>query len=338
MSGPVLVTGGTGFIGRAIVERLLAEGDNVKALARSDTSAEALGELGAEPIRGDVLDPETLVAAMAGCELVYHAAGANAFCLRDPSPLFEVNVRGSENVVRAATQSGVRRIVYTSSAATLGERKGTVGFEESPHRGGFLSNYERSKFEAERAVLAPAEETRIEVVCVNPASVQGPGRASGTTQLLLDYLNGRLKVVVDSTLSLVDIADCTEGHLLASSRGKPGERYVLSGASLTVREGLELLGEIAGIERPVRTLRAPVVMGIATAVETVARVRRTDPRVCRELARTLTHGHAYDGSKAARELGLRYTPIEETLRRTIDWWAEQGLVPASGRPEANGTS
>ena len=224
------------------------------------------------------------------------------------------------------------------SAATLGERKGTVGNEESPHRGSFLSDYERSKFKAERAVLAAAEETGIEVVCVNPASVQGPGRATGSTKLLLDYLNGRLKAVVDSTLSLIDIADCTTGHLLAASKGKPGERYVLSGATLTVREGLALLGSLAGVEQPVRTLRPSLAMALATAVEAVAWLRRGSPRICRELARTITHGHAYDGSKAARELGLRYTPIEETLRRTIDWWVEQGLVPAREPANSQPTS
>ena len=232
-------------------------------------------------------------------------------------------------MVRAAAQAEVGRIVYTSSAATLGERKETIGSEQSPHRGSFLSAYERSKFEAERAVLAAAGETGVEVVCVNPASVQGPGRATGSTQLLLDYLNGRLKVVVDTTLSLIDIADCTNGHLLAASAGKPGERYVLSGATLTVREGLALLGRLSGVDRPVRSLPPRVAMTVATVVETIALVRRRPPRVCRELARTLTHGHAYDGSKAARELGLHYTPIEETLRRTIDWWVEQGLVPAA---------
>jgi dihydroflavonol-4-reductase len=333
----VVVTGGTGFVGRAIVERLLSEGKNVRALARSEASAAALAELGAEPIRGDVLDPQSLAAAMQGCALVYHAAGANAFCLRDPSPLFEVNVRGSENVVRAAAQAEVARVVYTSSAATLGERKGTVGSEQSLHRGSFLSDYERSKFEAERAVLAAADETGIELVCVNPASVQGPGRATGSTQLLLDYLNGRLKAVVDTTLSLIDIADCTTGHLLAASVGKPGERYVLSGATLTVREGLALLGCLSGVEPPVRALPPWLAMTVATVVETVARVRRRPPQICRELARTLTHGHTYDGSKAARELGLRYTPIEETLRRTIDWWVAQGLVPAP-KPREQTTS
>jgi dihydroflavonol-4-reductase len=328
MSGPVLVTGGTGFLGRAILERLLADGDRVKALARSKASALALGEFGAEPVQGDVLDLEALASAMQGCDLVYHAAGANAFCVRDPSPMFEVNVRGSRNVVRAAARAEVKRVVYTSSAATLGERKGTVGDEQSPHRGWFLSDYERSKFEAERAVLGAADETGVEVVCLNPASVQGPGRSTGSTRLLLDYLNGRLKAVVDSTLSLIDIADCTTGHLLAASRGKPGERYVLSGATLTVREGLALLGALAGVEQPVRTLPPSLAMAVATGVEAIAWIRRDTPRICRELARTLTHGHAYDGSKAANELGLRYTSIEETLRRTIDWWVDQRLVGA----------
>jgi dihydroflavonol-4-reductase len=247
--------------------------------------------------------------------------------VRDPSPMFEVNVGGSQNVVRAAAGAGVRRVVYTSSAATLGEASGTIGSEGSPHRGWFLSDYERSKFEAEQAVFATARETGLEVVSVNPASVQGPGRATGSTKLLLDYVNGRLKAVVDSQLSLVDIADCTEGHLLAGSRGTPGERYVLSGATLSVREGLALVASLVGVDRPVRTLPPAVALAVATAVEAFARARRSSPSICRELARTLVHGHAYDGSKATRTLGLRYRPIEETLRRTVDWWVEQRLVP-----------
>jgi dihydroflavonol-4-reductase len=326
-TGSVLVPGGTGFLGRAIIERLLNEGDEVKALARSDASTGELGALGTEPVRGDVLDLDALAAAMRGCDVVYHAAGANAFCARDPSPMFEVNVRGSQNVVRAAARAGVRLVVYTSSAATLGEASGTIGSEESPHRGWFLSDYERSKFEAEQAVFATARETGVEVVSVNPASVQGPGRASGSARLLLDYLNGRLKAVVDSQLSLVDIADCTEGHLLAGSRGTPGERYVLSGATLSVREGLALVASLVGVDRPLRALPPSLALAVATAAEALGRVRRRSPRICRELARTLIHGHAYDGSKATRTLGLRYTPIEETLRRTVDWWVEQQLVP-----------
>jgi dihydroflavonol-4-reductase len=325
--GTAFVTGGTGFLGGAIVQRLIALGRPVRALTRSDDGARRLRALGAEPVRGDVLDRATLPDAIGGCAVVYHAAGVNSFCLRDTSPLFEVNVQGSLNVVHAvADAGGVGRVVYTSSAATLGEVRGSHGTESSPHRGWFLSSYERSKFEAERAVLAAARMRGIEVVSVNPASVQGPGRATGTARLLLDYLNGKLKAVVDSTISLVDIADCTEGHLLAESRGDPGERYVLSGATLTVRGGVRLLERLTGVERKVRSLPPAVALAAAAAAETGARLRRRNPRVCRELVRTVLHGHAYDGSRAARELGLRYSPIEETVSRTIEWFAEQGLV------------
>jgi dihydroflavonol-4-reductase len=308
------------------VERLIADGRAVRALARSDESARALRELGAEPVRGDVLDAESLRAAMRGSDLVYHVAGVNALCLRDPSPLFGVNVEGSRNVMRAAADAGVPRVVYTSSAATIGEARGTFGSETSPHRGSFLSGYERSKYEAEQAVLSVARETAVEVVCVNPASVQGPGRATGSTKLLLDYLNGRLKVIVDATISLVDIADCTEGHLLAEARGRPGERYLLSGATITVREGIELLERVTGVHERVRTLPPLVATAGAVAAETAARLRRKSPRLCRDLVRTALHGHAYDGSKATRELGLRYTPLEETIRRTVEWFRDEGLV------------
>jgi dihydroflavonol-4-reductase len=328
----VFVTGGTGFLGGAIVERLLADGRDVKALARSEDSALALSGLGAEPVRGDVLDPEGLTAAMKGSEVVYHAAGVNALCLRDPSRMFKVNVQGSRNVVDAAAAAGVRRVVYTSSAAALGEAHGTIGSETSPHRGSFVSNYERSKFEAEQAVLAAARKTETEVVCVNPASVQGPGRATGSTKLLLDYLNGRLKAIVDSTISLVDVADCTEGHLLAEARGEPGERYVFCGATVTVREGIALLQRLTGIDHAVRAVPPMAAKAAAVAVETAARLRGKSPRVCRDLVRTALHGHHYDGSRATRELGLSYTPLEETIRRTVHWFQEQGLVTARSTP------
>jgi dihydroflavonol-4-reductase len=323
------VTGGTGFLGKAIVEELVREGRPVRALARSDAAAEALVSLGAEPARGDLLDRAALERGLAGCEVAYHVAGANAFCLPDPTPLYEANVTGSRTLVRAAAAVGVRRLVYTSSAATLGESRGEVGREDAVHRGWFLSDYERSKFEAEQAVLEASAETELEVVCVNPSSVQGPGRTGGTARLLLGYLNGTLRSAVDTRLSVVDIADCTRGHLLAEARGAPGERYVLCGASLTVREGLELLGRLTGFDEQPRFLPPRLAVLLAGGVEAVGRVRRRKPPLCRELVRTLLHGHTYDGSKATRELGLAYTPLEDTLRRTVAWYVDQGLV---GRP------
>lgn len=322
----VFLTGGSGFVGRGVLRRLLDEGREVVALARSPSATAEAAALGAFPVPGDVGDLESLVAGMAGCEVVYHAAGLNAFCLADPSPLFRVNVEGSRTVVRAAAKAGVRRIVYTSSASTIGESAGTVGREDSPHSGTFISDYERSKFQAERAVLGEAADAGIEVVSVNPSSVQGPGRTGGTARLLIDYLNGRLRFFVDTDLSIVDVADSSAGHVLAETRGVPGERYVLNGAALTSAEALAALSRVSGVTHRVRTLRPGVAAVAATVIEAGSRLLRKHPPLCREQARAIAHGHRYDGSRATRELGLTYTPIEETFRRTVEWYVAHGYV------------
>ncbi len=206
MPGPVLVTGGSGFVGGALLERLVADGREVRAVARSPEAEATVAALGARPVAGDVLDLEALVEAMRGCETVFHAAGVNQMCVRDPRPMFRTNVEGSGDVIRAAAVTGVRRVVYTSSAATLGEAHGTVGREDVAHRGTFLSRYERSKYLAERRVRSWAQLLGVDVVCANPSSVQGPGRTEGSARLLLDLVNGRLPVLVETVISLVDIA------------------------------------------------------------------------------------------------------------------------------------
>lgn len=326
---PVFVTGGSGLIGKAVIARLVAAGRRVRALARSDRSRAALEAAGSETADGDITDADSVRAGMAGCGVVYHIAGLNAFCLRDPAPLFTVNVAGSLNVVRAAADSGVDRVVYTSSAATLGERAGTVGSETSPHRGTFLSHYERSKFEAERVVLIEGRNRNLDIVCVNPSSVQGPGRSGGTARILVAYLNGKLRFFVRTTVSLVDIDDCARGHLLAEQKGRAGERYVLSGASVPIERTLEIVTAITGTHRSARLVPGTLASTGAGAIEAWARARgRESAPVCREMVRTLRHGHIYDGSKAERELGLTYTPIEETLRRTVEWLAAEGLTTA----------
>ena len=334
----VFLTGGTGFVGEAILARLIADGRAVRALTRSDAGAERLAAAGAHPVHGDILDPASLSAAMQACDVVYHVAGLNGFCLPDPSELVRMNVTGTANVVRAAGAAGVRRVVYTSSAATIGELDGTIGREDSPHRGSFLSHYERSKWEAEREAFAAAADAGVELISVNPASVQGPGRTRGTAKLLLGYLNGTLKVVIDSRMSIVDIADCADAHLLAETAGVAGERYLISGATLTVREASAVMAEIAGIEGVPRILPAPVAMATATVIGAIGRIRRRRAPFCREMMRTLLHGHAYDGTRATRELGLSYAPIEETLRRTLAWYQQNGFItgPLPGSPTTSG--
>jgi dihydroflavonol-4-reductase len=324
---PVLVTGGTGVVGRALLRRLLADGRNVRGLARSDASEDAVAALGAEAVRGDVLDLRSLTEAMRGCSTVFHVAGVNAMCLRDPSDMVRTNVEGSATVVRAAADAGVGRVVYTSSSSAIGEPRHAVGREDSPHRGSYLSAYERSKHLAERRVFELARSLDVAVVSVNPSSVQGPGRATGSARLLLEVVNGRLPVLVDTTISLVDIEDCARGHVLAETRGTPGERYLLSGASLTTGEAVDLLDRIWGLPRKVRFAPGWVATVGGEIAWVGARALRRDATLCPEAVRTLLHGHRYDGSRAARELGLRYTPVETTLRRTLEWCEERGLVP-----------
>jgi dihydroflavonol-4-reductase len=329
---PVLVTGGSGFIGGALIDALISAGRPVRALARSDGAVAALAAKGAEVARGDVLDGDSLARAMDGCAVVYHAAGVNTFCLADPGPMVQVNVDGSGNVITAAAGAGVRRVIYTSSAAALGEVPGTVGNETSVHRGWFLSQYERSKYLAEVRVLHEAKSLSVDVVCVSPSSVQGPGRLHGTARLLLQYLNGKLKFLVNAPLSFLDINDCTAGHLAAEARGITWERYVLNGATFTTRELIRLVASSTEIEQRVRWLPGKAALAAAAVVEAGARAVGRKPPLCREMMRTVLNGHNYDGSRAERELGVHYTPVEETISRTLRWYSENGyLTRTDGR-------
>lgn len=322
----ILVTGGTGVIGRALVTRLLADGEHVVGLARSEEAAAALAMQGVEVKRGEVYDEDALTDAMAGCELVYNLAGVNKFCVTELEPMMRANVDGAAAAVRAAKRAGVPRLVHTSSAASIGEAPGVIADEWTPHRGWYLSNYERSKTEGERAALQAARLVDQDVVFVNPSSVQGPGRAGGTGRFLLAFIDGRLKVFVDTYVSLVDIDDCVEGHLLAARNGASGERYLLSGIRLTITEALELAADVAGVEASPRLAPRRVATVGGSAAEYWFRLRGKHPPVCREMVRTLLHGHRYDGSRAERELGLSYSPARETIERTVEWAREQGLL------------
>ena len=328
MGERVFVTGGSGLIGRALVKRLAGRGDRVVALARSDASAADLAGLGADVVRGDLLDERALAQGMRDTAIAYNVAGVNTLCPTDPAPLYRVNRDGARAVVRAAASAGVRRLVHTSSAATLGEAEGTVGSEDSPHRGSFLSDYERSKTEGEQAVMEETARTGLDVVLVNPSSVQGPGRTGGTGRILIALLDRRLPVFIDTRISVTDIADTVEGHVLAAERGAPGRRYVLCGAVLTTAEAMDLLSRVSGHAVRPRIVPSAVASAAGALAEGVFRLARRHPPFCRAMARTIIHGHAYDGSRAARELGLRYTPVEDTLRRTLEWARAEGLVRA----------
>jgi dihydroflavonol-4-reductase len=279
-------------------------------------------------VRGDVLDENSLAEGMKGCSLAFHVAGLNTHCPKDPEMQIRVNVDGAAAAVRAAARAGIPRIVYTSSAASVGEAKGTVGHEDTVHRGSYLSVYDRSKHLGEQIVFSEARRLGLEAVAVNPSSVQGPGRYEGNGKLIVSYVNGKLRVFLDTYVSVVDIADTVEGHVLAAERGTPGSRYVLNGATVPAHEALRIVSEIAGVEHPVRFVPPALAHAVAAIGETVARARGSTFSLCRGRVNTFVHGHRYDGSRATRELGLRYTPLEDTFRRTIEWAKAEGLVTA----------
>ena len=322
----MFITGGSGFIGGAVAGRLLERGEEVVALSRSDAATRALAGRCSRVVTGDVLDEDSLARGMTGCALAYHVAGVNTHCPADPGMQLRVNVGGAEAAVRAAARAGVGRVVLTSSAASLGEPPGTVGREDTAHRGTYLSVYERSKREGEQAAFAAAQRLGVEVVAVNPSSVQGPGRSAGNGKIVIAYLNGRLRVFVDTQISIVDIDDCAEGHLLAAERGESGARYVLNGATVTSAEALEIVAELSGIRDHVRMVPPLLARAAAAIAEGLSRARRRPSSLCRARVRTILHGHRYDGSRATRELGLAYTPVAETFRRTIQWAVAEGLV------------
>lgn len=320
----VAVTGGSGVVGSAVVRHLVDAGAEVSALARSAQASAKLEALGASVFRGDVADGSAVERLVQGNRRVFHVAGVNQLCSRDPDGMWRVNVEATVGVLAASARAGVERFVHTSSAVTIGESRGEVGTETSKHRGHFLSEYERSKTVAERLVFDTAHD--IEVVSVNPSSVQGPGRSTGTGALLLAAARGRLPVLVDTTISLVDIDDCARGHLLAADHGTHGQRYLLSGAVLTIRELVRILGGL--VDRSNRTwfVRPVAVAAVAPVVEALSRLLGKDSPLCVESHRVLLHGHRYDGSKAGRDLGLGYTPVTETLARTLDWFRARGLI------------
>ena len=319
----VAVTGGSGVVGRAVVSHLVDGGFDVVATSRSPKADESLSALGATPIRAELGRYDSLVGAFEGAERVFHIAGMNAMCVVDPVPMWEANIDGTLDVAQAAAEAGVSRLVYTSSAAVLGERQGTVGDEESEHRGSFLSRYEESKFLAERALLDLDPE--IEVVIVNPSSVQGPGRATGTGGLILDVVNGRLRVLADTSLSIVDIDDCARGHLLAAEHGKDRRRYVLNSFSLQASDAVDMISAVIGQRLDVRFV-PPALVRAAAPVADFLRWLRIPVPFCGEMINTVAHGHRYDGSRATRELGLDYTEPGEFMERLIEWFRAEDLT------------
>ena len=326
----VFVTGGTGFVGGAVVRKLLAAGHQVRALVRRGTNTRQLDGLDVERIPGDLGDTAALLAGMADCPWVFHVAALYAYWGYPWEQFYQTNVEGTRRVLEAARQSGAQRIVHTSSIATLGSRPDrTPGDEQTPVTlKDMVGYYKRSKYLAEEVARDFARQG-LPVVIVNPAAPVGVGdhKPTRTGQMIVDYLNGKMPAYVNTALTIVDVEDVAEGHLLAAERGKIGERYILGGENLTLKQVLDLLAEVSG--RPPVRYRIPGVVALAWAYLDVGLARlvpRHMPMATPEAVRVSRRGEFFSSARAIRELGYQPGPAREALRKAVEWYRENGYT------------
>ncbi len=327
MNAPDLVTGGTGFVGAHVVRALLARGRPVRCLVRPGSPLGTLEGLPVEIARGDLRDPASLSRAAAGIDALYHCAADYRLWSRDPAELYASNVGGTENVLRAAVDAGARRIVHTSSVATLAPRRdGRPATEEdAAAEEAVIGHYKRSKVRAEAIALRYAAQGA-PVVVVNPSTPVGEldAKPTPTGRIVVDFLAGRMPAYVDTGLNLVDVRDVAEGHVLAAEKGRPGERYILGNRNMTLKEIFDRLAEASGVPAP--RIRLPHWLPIAAAaVDTwISPILGREPRVPLESARMARHRMYFDSSKAIRELGLPQSRIEDALARAVAWFRGRG--------------
>jgi dihydroflavonol-4-reductase len=322
----VLVTGGTGFVGSHLVRCLLDRGHDVRSLVRPTSTLDNLRDLSVELVQGDLRDLESLRRALKGIDVAYHCAADYRLWCRDPIEMYASNVGGTNNVMQAASELGVGRVVYTSTVGCLGlNRDGSPADEQTPVTiDEMIGDYKRSKFQAE----AKAREwaTRgLDVVIVNPSTPVGEldVKPTPTGKIIVDFLKGKMFGYVETGMNLIDVRDCAEGHVLAAEKGTTGERYILGGENLSLKEIFDRLAEVTGIGSP--RMRVP-----HWVAETYARLEnfwsislaRREPDVPLESVRLSRHKMWFDSGRAVRELGLRQSPVKDALGRAVRWFQE----------------
>jgi len=330
-----LVTGATGFVGAAVTRALLAAHWQVRALVRHGSDRSNLGQLDVEVAEGDLNDFDSLSRAARGCAGLFHVAADYRLGARDPSQLYRNNVEGTRNMLNAARRAGVQRIVYTSSVATIGiPADGAPGDERTPVAlENMIGHYKRSKYLAEQVVREAARETAAaseatSVVIVSPSTPVGPGdvKPTPTGQLVLDAAAGRMPAYVDTGLNIVHVDDVAAGHLLAYERGEAGERYILGGQDMTLREILETIANLVGRKPPRVRLPYGVVLAAAYLAEGYAKLSGSSGRITLEGVRMSRKRMFFSSAKAVRELGYRWRPPVEAFDDAVRWFKERGAL------------
>jgi len=333
-SNTVFVTGAAGFIGHHVVRLLRAAGRPVRALVRPGEDLQNLEPqrgAGLELVEGDILDRDGLHKAMHGCSVVYHLAALYRTWVPDTRVIYDVNVTGTANVLAAATALGVRRVVYTSSIAAIGvDPSGKPATEDTAYNlWPFAFDYVRSKYLAHQVALsfAPLQD----LVIVNPGMPLGPGDIAPTPtgRTLIDTLNGKIRVSFDGGLNLVDVEDVARGHLLAEAHGKRGEAYLLTGHNLTIFAMVEQLRAVVGLRHGILRIPASLAVAVGHLLEGWAeRVSRREPLITPGTVAYTRQRLFYDNTKAREALGFTVRPLDETLRRAVEWFVAHHQVRA----------
>ncbi len=324
MSGLVAVTGAAGFIGSAVVRVLLARGRKVRALVEPRGDVANLEGLDVDVVECDVTDEASVARGLRGVSSLYHLAAIYKLWAPDPEPLYRVNVEGTTAVLLAAKAARVERVVFTSSIMAVG-----LGGDETKAFDLFdmAGTYTLTKYLSERIAMRFAR-AGLPLVVVNPGMPFGPrDRApTPTGQIIVRFLKREVPALGAGSLSVIDVDDCAEGHVLAEEKGRVGERYILTGHDVTLRDLAERISRIAGVK--VSKLSVPRMMGlpIAAAMESIARVRKQEPLVTANEARFTSASPHFSNDKAVRELGLRIRPLDETLARAIDYFRAARMV------------
>ena len=324
-----LVTGASGFVGSAVVRRLLAAGHSVRVLTRSGSDGRNLSGLDLEVVTGDLHDASSFGPALRGCDALFHVAADYRLWVPDPDTMYAANVTGTERLLERAGEAGVSRIVYTSSVATLGLNPGGEAADEHTPSciDDMIGHYKRSKFEAEervRALIAGG----LPAVIVNPAAPLGPRdvKPTPTGKLIVDAAAGRMPAYVDTGLNVVHVDDVADGHLAAYHHGVVGERYILGGENLSLREILEEVARAAGRRPPRIRLPHAVVLPIAFVSECWARLAGGEPLATVDGVKMAKKHMYYSSSKAERELGYQHRPASEAIRDAVHWFEAQGYL------------
>ncbi len=325
------VTGATGFVGSHVARLLAEQGADLRLLVRSSSDLRNIQGLNADRAIGDLRDPASIEKAMGGCDVVFHVAADYRLWVRDPEQMYRANVEGTRVILAAAQKNGVRRVVYTSSVATMGfTSNGRPADEDSPvSLDNMIGHYKRSKFMAEQ-VAVEAARGGMDVVVVNPTTPVGEQdiKPTPTGRIVVDFLKKKFPAYVDTGLNLVDVKECARGHVAALEKGRSGERYILGGENLTLKQILDKLAAITGLPSP--TIRVPYVVALATGVVdemVTGHILGREPRATIDAVRMGRKKMFVSCAKAERELGWKTVPVDDALRRAAEWFQVNGYAP-----------